>query len=142
MKTLISISLLFLMNTLAFAYDPSLLINVKKVGSLLKRAESTGKTSNGTKCEAEIRRIEDGYYTLLLTLEENTIFIALDLEVYGQRPVSSWTKTSFVLHEKGDEGSQGLVMIEEFATKKLMIKAYDELNGYKREVTCFLSLKK
>jgi hypothetical protein len=145
MKTLIFAALFFLMNSYSFAYDPSLFINVKKVTSLLKRAEPIGISSNGSKCQAEIRRIEDGYYTLLLTYEgDKTIFIGLDLEVYGKTPVSKWTKRSFELHELGADGSQDLVMKEQFSSKKLMIKAHDELkgefNGERRDVLCYLPI--
>lgn len=139
MKILLSLSFLIVMSSSAFAYDPSLLINVKKVTNLLSRAKLLGKTADGTKCEAEIRRIEDGYYTLLIQSEGESIFIGLDLDLYG-KPASSWTKRTFTLRQSSEEGSQFLFMKEDFASKKLSIFAEDEFTGVKRSIHCLLPL--
>lgn len=146
MKIFISLSLLILMSSysFAYAYDESLMINVKKVSKLLKRAEPNGQTPDGANCSVELRRIEDGYYTLYVETKDDALFTGLDIEAYG--PIKShWTKRSFSLCQSGPDGSQHLEMKEDFSTKKLIIFSEDETNGIisnlQREIHCALPLK-
>lgn len=140
MKFLLLLTLSILINSPLFAYDESLMINVKKVSKLLERAESNGVTPDGSKCYVELRRIEDGYYTLYSELKKEYTFVGLDIEAYG-KIISSWTKRSFSLHQGGADGSQNLFMKEEFATKKLLVKSKEEFNGSGKEILCYLPLK-
>lgn len=140
MKILTALSLLILLNSSSFAYDRKLIINVKKVGNLLSRAESFGSTPDGAKCYVEVRRIEDGFYTLYTETESESIFIGLDIEAYGKIK-SKWTKRSFSLQQKGLDGSQQLLMKEEFSTRRLSINAVDILKGNRRQIQCILPLK-
>jgi hypothetical protein len=141
MKIFITIVITILMTSSSFAYDESLLINVKQVSRLLNKANLSGKTPGGAPCEVELRRIEDGYYTVYSRTATDEIFIALDLEVYGITPVSSWTKTSFELEEPGCISAQNLKMRVENATKKLVVDSRDEYEGHVREIRCYLPLK-
>lgn len=141
MKLLITLFLI-IFSQLTFAYDPSLMINVKKVSALLARAENRGVTPAGSVCYVEVRRIEDGYYTLYTTsvADQEEIMIGLDIEAYG-KIVSSWTKRSFTLHQRGFDGAQALLMKEEFSTKKLSVFSRVSEHGKVIETKCYLPLK-
>jgi hypothetical protein len=120
------------------------MINVHKVENLLKRAESVGKTPAGEICQVEIRRIEDGYYTLAGIGEGNEILVGLDIEAYGKIQ-SQFTKHSVKISQEGMDGSEGLVMKEEYATKHLMVQVEEDEGGCfsskHQQLTCYLPLK-
>jgi hypothetical protein len=145
MKKLLAISLLILVNSQAFAatisYDDTLLINVTKVSSFLGRAQSLGTTPSGDQCDVDLRQIEDGYYAVYAHSEKEEVLVGLDMEVYGTRPKSSWTKKSFSLNEVGEEGSQTLLIKEEKVVRKMRVTVRDVLLGNSREVVCLLPLK-
>jgi hypothetical protein len=140
MKSLFTFFLI-LFSQISFAYDPSLMINVQKVSAMLNRAEHRGVTSSGTTCYVELRRIEDGYYTLYTASENDQLFIGLDIEAYGKIH-SSWTKRSFHLTQIGKEGSQELRMKEDFSTKRLSVFSDVSENGKSSDMQCYLPLKK
>jgi len=139
MKTLFAIAL-FLGSMPLFAYDPTLAINVQKVSSLLSRAEKRGINPAGIACYVELRRIEDGYYTLYTASENDQLFIGLDIEAYGKIQ-SKWTKRSFTLLQRGFEGVQELNIREEFSTRHLAVHSKESVNGQSSETICYLPLK-
>lgn len=122
------------------AYDPSLAINVQKVSSLLSRAENRGINPAGIACYVELRRIEDGFYTVYTASENDQLFIGLDIEAYGKIQ-SHWTKRSFTLLQRGFEGIQELKIKEEFSTRHLSVHSRESVNGKLLETICYLPLK-
>jgi len=139
MKTFFTIAL-FLGSLPLFAYDPTLAVNVEKVSSLLSRAENHGTNPSGIDCYVELRRIEDGFYTLYTASENDQLFIGLDIEAYGKIQ-SSWTRRSFTLHQRGFEGIQELKIREEFSSRHLAVHSKEYVNGKLAETICYLPLK-
>lgn len=126
-------------STIALAGN-ELTINVKKVTALLERAENRGVTPGGAICYVELRTSEDGRHSVYTASENDQLFIGLDIEAYG-RITSAWSKRSFSLNQRGFVGSQDLMMVEEFSSKKLKVHSVESANGQTTETICSLPLR-